>query len=114
MNLKSKFRYMFKLNKNTMIIHLIIFTIFLIINFILFFNNENKIHYLTENDSSSTALYFTITTHSTTGYGDVSPVSFPARFCAGLHQIILLIFTTGIISMTLFTQNNINDTGPTK
>lgn len=40
--------------------------------------------------------YFTTTSHSTVGYGDITPIKVPSRLACCFHQLIL-------ISMALFT-----------
>lgn len=36
------------------------------------------------------ALHYAATVHSTVGFGDISPVSTPARLCTAVHSILIV------------------------
>lgn len=57
-----------------------------------------KKHYAGSN-SVTNKVYYTIMTHSTTGFGDVTPKSHFAKWLTTIHIILVWIFT--ILSATL-------------
>lgn len=96
---------MMKIIGNLLKIHVMIFATFFVIN--LFMMDDPYTHF----DFSTIvkgvkkvrlnkivdAMYITSTTHTSTGYGDISPKSTRAKILAVLHQGCVFIFTAGIL-----------------
>lgn len=73
--------------------HVLILITFLAANL----SMDMKKHFGTPH-SVTNAVYYTVTTHSTTGYGDVTPKTKFARWMAVAHMMLVWTFT--IISAT--------------
>ncbi len=56
----------------------------------LFMQNEKRKHYDTDSKSSFDALYFTIVSQSSTGYGDIIPKSNLAKLIVMCHLLITM------------------------
>ncbi len=69
---------------------LLFFFIYLFLKNDLYYINHSK---LTNID----ILYFTIVTHSGTGYGDISPISQRARLICSIHMLIPICINIGIL-----------------
>jgi hypothetical protein len=48
------------------------------------------------------ALYFTITTFSTTGFGDIVPVRDPARIMVSIQMIVDLVFLGAVVRLVAY------------
>jgi hypothetical protein len=75
--------------------NLIVFIIFLSINIFLMRNPD---HFINMVDSLDAA-YYTMTTHSSVGFGDILPKSRYAKFSSVLHQLCVLVLNIGILSL---------------
>jgi hypothetical protein len=90
---------MFKFNKNIELLaynHLLVITFFLAVNFYFYYFNKEE-HYTGTIETPLDVLYFTTTTHSSTGYGDILPKSQLARFFVTLHQLAMTALMIQII-----------------
>src|SRR5262249_14782963 len=56
-----------------------------------FVMDEYDTHSFTEGMTRVDSLYFTVTTFATVGYGDIAPVSEPARITATLQMVVDLV-----------------------
>lgn len=74
--------------------HVLILLAFLAANMSLDF----KTHYGTSNTPTN-KVYYTVMTHSTTGFGDITPKSRLAKWLTTVHIILVWIFT--LVSATL-------------
>jgi hypothetical protein len=77
---------------------------FAIIYFILIRNDLNSFNGLDENSSFIDVLYFTTTTQTTIGYGDITPKSKLARSIVIVQQ--LLIVVAALISIEIIDETS--------
>ena len=84
------------------ITNIIICLLFAFIYYNLRFNDN--FHGLDCNSSIIDAFYFSLTTHSTIGYGDIYPKTSPARLFVMIHHIIVLA-NLGNFLKNLFKKN---------
>lgn len=93
------------------IAHIIIFMVFWSINSTLIATGHYDVSKFDSLGSKiMDALYLTITTHTTTGYGDITPISPVSKFFAATHQIIVYMITAGFI---IFSLNDLKRVAPT-
>lgn len=93
---------MFKLGDGDIVIqHLIAFFIFYWANYFLLANNQYEIGSGYE-DAFFDAAYITLTTHTTTGYGDITPKTKWAKLVLMLHQLAVYILTLEVIALAAF------------
>jgi hypothetical protein len=71
-------------------VNLVAMIIFWGLNSMLFMKNEKQKHYTTDSKSPFDALYFTIVSQSSTGYGDITPKSTPAKLIVMCHLLITM------------------------
>jgi hypothetical protein len=77
--------------------HLGIFAIFSILNFVLLINNHYNESNLSFIKSVWYSIYVTSTTHTSTSYGDITPLSDTAKLSALTHQWFVYFLTAGFI-----------------
>ena len=102
---------MFKKLIILVIIHLIINLIFASIYFMLGHKNFNG---LDSNSNFFDYLYFSMTTSSSVGYGDISPNTIISKTFVMIHQMFILINLVSIIYNTSDNNNSISSSNITK
>ena len=76
-----------------------IFLIYTIVYIILFINTDNLFNVTTDKTGKSNAevamdaIYFSTTTSSTIGYGDILPIHWGSKLLVSTHQMMLLLIT---------------------
>lgn len=90
--------------------HLIIFISFFIINLLLMYNDSGYEYADTHKNENGKLkycfyekvlfiLYYTISTHTTVGFGDVFPSNSLTIFLSSLHQLMVFILVSGIVNL---------------
>lgn len=87
---------------NLLIFHVVVMVVFFATNFALMrTTTQNHFSQNAPNDTVSqviNAFYYTVTTHTTVGFGDMTPRSTIAKFATGLHQLMVFIVTAGVFA----------------
>ena len=83
-------------------VHALIFVVFCVIN--LFMLQDPQTHFtISKYDLRQptwvNAIYITSTTHTSTGYGDISPKSLMAKMYAVCHQTCVFLLMAGAIAL---------------
>ncbi len=93
--------------KNLMYNHLGVLVVFLVLYSILFYSNRDK--HFGKGDSAPKnlidILYFTTTTQSTTGYGDITVKSSLGRLINSAHHICVILLGIQLIFIIFKTVN---------
>lgn len=84
---------------------MIVVVVFLVImNLILVSSGATNSSATTAKDKVVDSVYFTTTTMSSVGYGDILPTTNLAKVCVSMEHLIVLAFGFGIISLSKETQ----------
>lgn len=79
-------------------IHLLIFLVYWTVNILLMTTGHYNIDTTkVVGNNIVDAFYLTITTHTTTGYGDISPKSHLSKFLVASHQLLVYLLTAGFL-----------------
>ena len=79
--------------------HILVIVIFALIYYY-HYNTNSKEHFTLSSGEEMSLIdipYFTLTTHTTIGYGDILPKSKQMKFCVILHQIAMLLLGIQIV-----------------
>jgi hypothetical protein len=91
---------------NTELCKAVIVTVILImmmlsfVNYQLIVDGHMNIEPSTYRDNVTNSVYFTTTTMSSVGYGDILPKTITAKGIVALEQIMVLLLATGIFSIS--------------